>query len=288
MCGVTTTNTVTGLEESWHDYFKIPVVHQASLKAIRLDPHPAAIHSVPIAGWKSLDFYAQLASSEELFVSLHGAASGTPRYPQFRRVMSMKDRVTSLLSFADPTLTFAEDEKFTIGWYTGGPEWDPLADIVDVVRAAQRQTGADHVMFLGASAGGHAALRAAANFPGSLAFVTDPQTDVGSYYSGHRDRLFATCWPGQDQKAVLTSHPERFDMKSVYRSNPENFVYYRQSTRDEWHERVHARPFEESVAGWDRYRFVFEPGERDGHGAITAGEFDRHFGLAAAWWRTVR
>src|SRR5699024_4166516 len=102
-------NTQTGLEESWHDHFKIPVVYQAGLEQIRLDGPTPAIHKVPRGGERTLDFYSQLGESAELFVSLHGAAPrGGMRYPMFRRVESMKGRVTSFLAFADPTLTFAD------------------------------------------------------------------------------------------------------------------------------------------------------------------------------------
>lgn len=295
IAGVTTDNAQTGPNESWHDHFKVPVVHQQSLEALRFDGPSSAVHTVPRGPGQSIDFYAQLAPSEELFVSLHGAAAkGNARYPMFRRVESLKDRVPSMLSFADPTLTFSDAEDFTIGWYTGGPDWDPLDDIASTVRSAQAHTGAQHVMFLGGSAGGHAALRISTRFPGSIALVTDPQTDIGSYYAPHRERLLHHCWPGQAGTEVLASHSDRFNMCHFYAlANPANFIYYRQSTGDSWHERVHARPFQESISGTNgtsegRYRFVYERGEREGHGKINAAEFDRHFDRALDFWRDKR
>lgn len=287
-------NTQTGLEESWHEHFKIPFVYQSGLDRIRLDSQPVAIHTVPLTMVPSLDFYAQLAPANELFVSLHGAATGAVRYPQFRRVESLRDRTDALLSFADPTLQFSDDSDFTLGWYSGGPDWDPLKDIAKIVREAQKETGAEWIVFVGSSAGGHAAMRIATEFPRSLAFVADPQSDVGSYYSGHRNRLFDICWPAWDQKDALAAHPERFNLHHLYKGrDPENFIYYRQSLGDEWHARVHARPFEEALAtttgaGAGRYSFVYEQGEREGHGKITAAEFDRNLESALYWWRESR
>ena len=223
-------NEETGLLESWHGHFKVPIVHQQAVEKLNFGTHRVAVHTLSGDAGRLLDFYAQLGSSDELFVSLHGAAPrGSFRYPMFRRVESMRYRVESLLCFADPTLTCSEAEDFTIGWYVGGSKWDPLDDIESAVRAAQEHTGARYVAFLGGSAGGHAALRIGTRFPGSLALVTDPQTDVGRYYVPHRDRMLRYCWNGSED--ALARHPERFDMNHLYTMlDPENYIYYRQST----------------------------------------------------------
>lgn len=292
---MTSINVQTGLRESRHEKFKIPVVHQTALSGLCFDGYPLAIHTVPVDNVLSLDFYAKLAPSDVLYVNLHGAMQpGPARYPHFQRVESMRDRVQAFLSVADPTLQLGERQDFGIGWYTGGPGWDPITAVADVVRRAQSAVGADRVMFIGSSAGGFASLRISTLFPGSMAFVMDPQTDVGAYYAGHRNRLFETCWPQWEEHNALAAHADRFDMCHLYSTrDPDNFVYYRQSTGDEWHARIHAQPFMNAVADCSgthtgRFRFVLEEGAVEGHGKITADEFDRHFEAAVAFWNESR
>ncbi|UQN28084.1 hypothetical protein [Brachybacterium kimchii] len=288
-------NKTTGLHETRHPKYKVPVVHQEDLDALRFEGYPLAIHTVPAADVPSVDFYAKLEPSDELYVSLHGAVDpGPARYPHFRRVESMRDRVSAFLSIADPTLELSEREDFGIGWYTGGPGWDPMDAVESIVRQALAAVGAKYVMFIGSSAGGFASLRASVRFPASIAFVQDPQTDVGAYYSGHRNRLFECCWPQWEQDAALVAHPDRFDLRHLFATrDPQNFVYYRQSNGDEWHSRNHAKPFQEALKSCTgtrdgRFVFVFEDGEREGHGKITAAEFDRHFDAAQGFWREAR
>lgn len=279
--------------ESWDAHYKVPIVHHASLDSLQLRKHEVAVHEVTLSPELSIDFYAKLKPSEVLYVSLHGAVPlAAPRYPHFRRVESMKDRVDSVLCIADPTLHLHHDDAFRLGWYAGGETWDPAPALADVVQQAMQSIGARRVMFLGGSGGGFASLQLATLFPGSMAFVQDPQTDVGAYYAGHRDRLFASTWPSWEQTDALSQHPSRFNMLHHYSTaTPENFIYYRQSTSDDWHVRNHAKPFERAIsdtpgAKSGRYRFVYEEGEKPGHGKISPAEFDQHLTAAMDFWNS--
>lgn len=292
MHGVTTTNPLTGLHETIHDKFKIPVVQQLGPERIRFDGNATAIHTVPMPHGKSLDFYAKLTPAPELYVSLHGAVSPkNGRYPMFWRMTSMRHRVDAFMSIADPSLQLSNDPDFSLAWYTGGEGWDPIYELADVVRRAMDYSGAERVMFLGGSGGGFASMRMATMFSKSIAFVQDPQTKIAAYYKGHQQRLAEAAWPGMEMADVIQENPDRFDMCYLFReTDPDCFVYYRQSTGDPHHTELHARPFEEAVArtaGWEsgRFKMVYEEGEQPGHGMITPGEFDRHFDEAVAWWR---
>lgn len=292
MTYVATINAQTGLEETIHETFKIPVVQQRGPEQIRFDGNPSAIHTVPMPHGKSLDFYAKLTPAPELYVSLHGAVSPkNGRYPRFWRMTSMRHRVDAFMSIADPSIQLSDDPNFNLAWYTGGEGWDPIYELADVVRQAMDFAGAERVMFLGGSGGGFASMRMATLFPKSIAFVQEPQTMVAAYYEGHQRWLAEAAWPGREMADVIREHPERFDMCHLYReTDPDCFVYYRQSTGDPSHVELHARPFEEAVAGTaggkaGRFRVVYEEGERPGHGMITRDEFDHHFDEAVAWWR---
>lgn len=285
-----TINPKTGLRESWNDRLGVPVVHQLGLQNLRLDGHRSAIHEVPVREVPSLDFYAQLARADTLHVSLQGAVlPGKLRYPSFWRVRSLSERVDAFLAIADPTLQLSDDEKFGLAWYTGGPGWDPLPQLAEIVRQAMDHVGATQLMLLGGSGGGFAAMRLATLFPDSLAFVQDPQTAIAAYNPIHQNRLVASCWPDWNLESVLSQHPERFDLLHLYReTEPQNFIYYRQSTLD-GHVKKHCRPFMAALRGTPgmregRFRFALEEGAKPGHGAITNAEFSRHFRGASKWW----
>lgn len=281
-------NGTKALHEGWHDFYQVPIVHQRSIRDLNLGAHAVSVHKAPSATGHSVDFYAQLPQANELFVSFHGSVNPIKRtYPAFWRIESMQHRVPAMLSIADPTLQL--HSELWLSWYAGGPGWDPMDEIVSVVEQARAHVGAQHVAFLGGSGGGFASLRAAARFPGSLAFPQDPQTHVGRYVPRHRDSYFRMCWPGHDQDVVMAAEPERFDLTHLYATRrPEVFVYYRQSLDDPFHLRNHARPFMDAMGNHERATFVLEHGERPGHGKITPAEFDRHFDLATQWWREMR
>lgn len=288
---VKTINPETGLEETLHEKFKVPLVHQRGIDRIQFGPHPVAIHTVPVEEVPSLDFYAKLAPADELYVSLQGAATpGKLRYPSFWRITSMRNRVPAFIAIADPSLQLSDDDMFGLAWYTGGRDWDPMPQLTNIVRQAMAHVGASRVMLLGGSGGGFAALRMASQFPNSMAFAQDPQTAIIDYNPIHQRRLMKAGWSGQDREQIIAAHPERFDLRYVYNTeNPSNFIYYRQSTRDR-HLKEHCEPFMEALRATTgmqsgRFRFVIEEGERDGHGAITDAEFDRHFTAAQTFWR---
>lgn len=276
---------------SWDDHYRAPIFKHTSLASLDFGTATTAIHEVDLGRGKRIDFYAKLEPADALFVSLHGAVPlAAPRYPHFRRVESMKNRVSALLCIADPSLALSDDDDFRLAWYAGSAEWDPIAELADIVRKAQEYVGARRVMFLGGSGGGFASLRIAPQFPGSMAFVQDPQTDVARYYPSHLDRLFGAIWPGWEKKEAFEKYPERFNLLHLYpRLDPNVFIYYRQSNGDQWHIVNHAKPFEEAVSTTQSVlsgncRFVYEDSEKPGHGKISPAEFDLHFDLAMEFW----
>lgn len=291
-------NSRTGLRETWHDYYGVPLVHQRGLGSLRFAGQTTAVHTVPIKGGLTLDFYARLARADELFVTFHGAIPPSkPVYPRFERVASLRRRTKAMMAFADPTIMKDSERTIVSSWFLGGPGWDPLGPILRSIRRAQGKTGAKHVAFVGGSGGGFAALRASAHVPGSMAFVQDPQTNLSVHNPVNVDKYFRIIWPGYNKDAILDAMPERFDMVRHY-SNfaPVNFVYYAQNAKDAMHVMKHYAPFREAAglfgdsgATRDGSRiFALYEGEVSGHGKITPAEFDGHLTEAMAAWREYR
>lgn len=293
-----TENPRTGLVESMHNYYRVPLVQQRGLGRLRFDGQQTAVHTAPYRKGMTLDFYSRLQRSEEIIVTFHGAGDLTKlTYPLFTRVQSLKSKAPAMMSFADPTMLLDPDRKIMLSWYLGGPGWDPLPTILGVIRKAIRKCGAKHIAFLGGSGGGFAALRASSMVPGSMAFVQDPQVTIAKYSTRVVQTYFDTAWPGWSHRSLMNAFPERFDMASHYRTaQPQNFVYYAQNATDHSHVLKHYEPFKEAcgITGDDavirRRGRVFNRyvGELAGHGKITATEFDRFYDDALAGWREFR
>lgn len=291
-------NPRTGLKETRDSFYKIPLVHQNGIGSLKLNGQMTAVHKVPLTKGITLDFYAKLGKSDELFVTFMGANTEERNfYPRFSRVSSMKNRVPALMAFADPTLLMDPSSKMLLSWYLGGPGFDPAAPILKAIRKAQGKTGAKHVAFVGGSGGGLTALRMSALLPGSMAFIQDAATNIAHSNPRTVAHYFSTIWPGWDQEKLLQGLPERFDMVRHYASfSPQNYVYYSQNAGDPFYREKHYSPFKEAcgvtnVDGSSRdgsRDFVVYEGEHAGHGRITAAEFDIHFNAALAGWRSYR
>lgn len=291
-------NPKNGLREDWDAHFQVPSVHQRSITSLRLNGQSTAVHSVPLENGLTLDFYARLGRSDELVLTFHGAyRKDNYLYPRFERVKSLENAFPAHIAFADPTLRKDRSQKMLLSWYLGGPGWDPMDDILKVVMRAKGRTGAKHVLCIGGSGGGLAALRISAHIPGSLAYVQAPATDIHNCFPTAKANYFKTVWPGWDMDTLLDAFPERFNMPELYRRRPlENYVYYAQSSQDPHYITTHFEPFrkalgstptnDEEPAG--RRWLAMYDGLEEGHGAMTPPEFRAHLDKALAWWRARR
>lgn len=292
------TNPKSGLVEDWDDHFAVPAVRQRSINALRFNGQSTAVHRVPLENGLTLDFYARLGRSDELVLTFHGAyRKDNYRYPRFERVQSLTNVFPAHIAFADPTLRLDRSKKMLLSWYLGGPGWDPMEDILKVIQRARGRTGSKHVLCIGGSGGGFAALRLSAHIPGSLAYVQAPATDIHNCFPTAKKNYFDAVWPGWDADALLDAFPERFNMPRLYRRRPtENFIYYAQSTRDPHYISTHFEPFRSALGATPtndeeppgrRWLAMYE-GVQEGHGAMTPPEFSAHLERALAWWRARR
>ncbi|GAA3296810.1 hypothetical protein ACFFON_02750 [Arthrobacter citreus] len=289
-------NTRTGLKEGHHDFYDVPQVWQKGINTIRVDGQVRAVHTVPLRNGLTLDFFVQSSRAEELFVALHGANRREKNiYPRFERVASLRKTAPALVAFADPSIRLDDKREMLLSWYLGGPDWDPLHDMMKVIHKVMGKCGAKRVIFVGGSGGGFAALRASAMFPGSMAFVQAPQTILERYIPHVVERYFETAWPGWDMKKLLQGFPDRFDMVRHYQQKlPDNYVYYMVSESDPSHVTDHYEPFKgiygvSEDSGFDRSgrkRFVKYKGSVPGHGTVTDAEFDHHLKEALQMFRS--
>lgn len=294
-----TTNPHTGLRETWNDFYDVPLVHQKSLRALRLNGQATAVHTAPIGGGLTLDFYAHLKRSDELIVTFPGAARpGKNIYPLFARVATFRAlKSPAFMSFADPTIQMDPDREVLLSWFLGSPDLDPAPLVLQAIRKAQGKTGAKHVVFVGGSGGGFPALRMSALVPGSMAYLHEGTTSIARTLPVSSERYFSKLWPGWDREKLIHAFPHRFDMVRHYREfQPENFVYFAQSEGDRRFREGHYVPLKEAMgvktdSGATRSgsrHFTLYKGEVKGHGKVTPKEFRHHFGNAMQAWRKWR
>src|SRR5699024_10240544 len=89
----------TGLRESWDDFYNVPLVHQKGIGRLTFAGQRTAVHTVPLGGEQTLDFYAQLKPSDELIVTLPGAANRKkPRYPLFWRINTFRSKTPAFMA----------------------------------------------------------------------------------------------------------------------------------------------------------------------------------------------
>lgn len=293
-----TINPRTGLEESHHDFYNVPLVHQRNIGSLKFNGQMTAVHTVPIPGGLTLDFYARLGRCDELIVTFPGAATAQNNiYPLFARVATFRRLTPAFIAFADPTIMMDAEREMRLAWFLGGPDFDPAPYILRAIRKAQSKNGAKHVAFVGGSGGGIPALRLSAMVPGSMAYLHEGATNVARSIPASVGQYFQTVWPGWDQGQLLKAFPERFDMVRHYqRTQPENFVYFAQSQDDSRFRNDHFAPFrdahgvksESGVTPGGTRHFALYKGEVPGHGKVTAAEFENHFSRALEEWRGWR
>lgn len=291
-------NPATGLRESWDSFYDIPHVQQKSLNSLTLRANTTTVQTVPISDGLSIDFFAKLNHADELIVTFPGAVPAAKKlYPMFWRVSTFRKSDPAILCFADPTILLDPNREIRLGWFLGGPNFDPAPLALQIVREAMVRTGASHVTFVGGSGGGLPALRLSSMMPGSMAYLHEGATNVERSTPTSVGRYFTTVWPNWRPDQLIKAFPERFNMVQHYqRFNPGNFVFFAQSEDDLRFRRDHYTPFKNafgisdnvgSTADGSRHFHLYK-GEVAGHGKVTMTEFKESFTKARGLWRKWR
>lgn len=251
----------------------------------------AVLHQGP-----ALHVYTRLQPSSVLRVIFHGAVRpGVDTYPRFDRVASSRATGDAFLSIADPTLTLGREIE--LAWYLGSSDWDPRRSIKDMIMAATELVGAEHVILIGGSGGGFAALRAGIDVPNSLAFVFNPQIVLPAYIKRVVQTYFEHAHPTAAKEKVMAADPSRFDLSLAYTTEERNnYVYYLQNLRDASHVRDHYVPFKRAmglsdahgIAPSGKLKFSLIDSEKEGHGPPTKSEFDAEWDKALTWYLQAR
>lgn len=211
--------------------------------------------------------------SDVLLVALHGATNRKKmQLPRFEYFRTLRGTPYSSMYFSDPALELSP--RLELAWFTGWLELDLYPLISEWARRAAAAIGATHIIFLGSSGGGFAALQASTYLPRSLALPFSPQTSIDNYLvqgvrlgaqrAYMRDVMpqlipedgLESLQPNQHYFEVLG---ERASTLLRYSRPQRNLVHYVQNINDPSHIEQHYLPFKETIeASANQSRVEFE------------------------------
>jgi len=146
----------------------------------------------------------------------------------------------TIIGFSDPSLT--RDDALKTAWFSGH-EGFPLQRILpDLIEGMIESLGARRVVFVGGSSGGFAALYYSWHIPGSVAVVTNPQTNFQRYIQPPIADYRTVCWPSLADNQALATVIDT-DLCALYATRFDNSVIYLQVASDYSHLQGQFAPF---------------------------------------------
>lgn len=225
-------NPITGMPDGYNAHFRVPIIHHKTIGRLRLSRQRFAENRVAMPGNKQFCFLSRLTTSDTLVVTFHGAnmASKNQPYPRYERAQTFMKTKASFACIADSTI---QDTDLLLAWYLGDKKHDPM-DFIDVaVSRAMKKIGATHVIFVGGSGGGYAALRAALRTPNGHAFLESPRLFLDTAAERSMRLYLKQFWRGKTVPDLQKLDPERFDaFRSQIAQAPAGKVYYLQGLYD--------------------------------------------------------
>lgn len=172
-----------------------------------------------------------------LVVAFHGVTPNTAATPVFTGIGVPSAIGAHRLFVSDPSLELSR--HLTAAWHAGNHAHPLQRDLVTIINSVRERLDAQRLIFVGSSPGGFAAMYYSAQFPGSLAIVTDPHAVIAHCDPSDVERYYSTCWSGHNP--TITT-----DLRVTYREWPGNTVAYIQSG-DLRYISSHMKPFLDEI-----------------------------------------
>jgi len=147
---------------------------------------------------------------------------------------------------SDPSLLISP--TLNLAWYAGNSKQRLQQILQDIIAKVVSAFGSEKLVFFGTSGGGFASLYYSSQFPGSLAIVANPQTNIARYEPEPVANFAETCFEvsGPDAMERLP-HSVTTDLVKVYSKPVDNTVAYMQNSTDAFHIQGHRDPFVENL-----------------------------------------
>lgn len=202
--------------------------------------HPQVELSTIKYGDGDLDVFFLDRGASTTVICFHAAlaTNRTTSYPLFSALRMTSHLDANIICISDPIL----ERGLSLGWYAGADKQPLQRDLPNVIRhILSVYDKHQHLVFMGASGGGFAALFYSHGFPGSSALAMNAQTNISEYTESAVSEYLNKAWGvGTIQEAPIT-----FDLTEVYRDGFPNKVYFMQNLHDSHHRDRH-------IAHWMR------------------------------------
>lgn len=201
----------------------------------------AGINAIPY-GHELLELRIVDNKASTTVVLFHAAINpGSTTLPVFIGAQLTTDLEANLIFVSEPAL----DMGVPIGWFAGDHTRTLQPDLTRAFRHIHEGLSESrNLIFFGASAGGFAALYYSHQFPGSLAVVSNPQTNIEKYQPEHVNIYRERCW----HRAELRATGITFDLVPLYADSFPNFVVYLQNRDDTLHMESHFTSWRKAAA----------------------------------------
>ncbi len=188
-----------------------------------------------------IDVNVQFRGFDTTVVFFQGAIDPKWTLPAFAGMGVSSEIAVNRIFISDPSLVLTD--RLNLGWFVGNSRMNIQKNLLEIISHISETWGNQRLVFYGASGGGFASLFFSAHFPGSLAIVSNPQTNVAKYELAAVERFAEVCYGvrGEDPMSKLPEDVTT-DLLTLYREPRGNVVAYMQNSTDTAHVEDHMKP----------------------------------------------
>ncbi|WP_217639251.1 hypothetical protein [Arthrobacter sp. cf158] len=188
-----------------------------------------------------IDVNVQNRGFDTTVVFFQGAIDPRWTLPAFAGMGVSSDIAVNRIFISDPSLVLTD--RLNLGWFVGNSRMNIQKNLLAIISHITETWGEQQIVFYGASGGGFASLFFSAHFPGSLAIVSNPQTNIAKYELAAVERFADVCYGvrGEDPMDQLPEDVTT-DLLGLYREPRGNVVAYMQNSTDVSHVENHMNP----------------------------------------------
>lgn len=228
---------------------KFKTIEIDSTHEILLSQEEPIIYKLKIDERLSLSGLYQINdNTDKIIVFFNGAINGDlNNNPTFMRWSWANDNNLSFICFDDPIVSCTQ--LTNLGWYIGTSNYDLQQFINNILEHIIKslKLSPENIIFYGSSGGGFAAMMAAIRLRGSVAVVSNPQTNIFKYYKSATQRFIDNFFNEKDISSNSSNYYRFSVTDAIKKYNYIPAILYIQNIQDKFHLERHLLPFQEYI-----------------------------------------
>lgn len=228
---------------------KFKTIEIDSTHEILLSQEEPIIYKLKIDEILSLsDLYRVHNNTDKIIVFFNGAINGDLNNdPTFMRWSWANENNLSFICFDDPIVSCTQQTN--LGWYIGTSNHDIQEFINDILEHIIKslKISPKNIIFYGSSGGGFAAMMAAIRLRGSVAVVSNPQTNIFKYYKTASQRFIKSFFENEDVSSNSSIYYRFSVSDAIKKYNYIPAILYIQNIQDKFHLERHLLPLQQYI-----------------------------------------